>query len=105
MFIYNTTFNIEESTLENALDKIENHLIPQLLGTELFTKALLTEVFETSAENAKTFSLQLFCPSKNHFSQYQKFHDNKFVELIKPFKGKVVYFQTLMQIKSVHDHS
>lgn len=105
MYIYNTTFNIENPILEKALDKIEKDFVPQILNTELFTKALFTEVFQSSSDHTRTFSLQLFCPTKSHFRQYQKFHEDKLVDLVRPFAGKVVYFQTLMQIKSVHDNS
>lgn len=105
MYIYNTTFNIENPILDDALNTIENDFIPEILGTELFTKAMFTEVFQASSDNSSTYSLQLFCPSRSHFKQYQKFHEDKLVGLVRPFGGKVVYFQTLMQIKSVHDNS
>lgn len=101
MYIFNTTFNIGLSILEESKDKIEQDFIPNILDTGLFNKAIFTEVLTQDRSEGKTYSLQLFCPSHSHFMQYKKFHEGYFAELAKPYKGDLVYFQTLMEIVSV----
>lgn len=101
MYIFNTTFNLERSILEEAKDNIEQSLIPDILKTGLFNKAIFTEILAEDESEGKTYSLQLFCPSHSHFVQFKKFHTNHFIELAKPYNGKLVYFQTLMEILSV----
>lgn len=102
MYIFNTTFNLELSILKEFKDKIEKEFIPEILDTGLFNKAIFTEILGQEDSNGKTYSLQLFCPSRSHFNQYKKFHEGYFIELAKPYKGKLVYFQTLMEIVSVN---
>ncbi len=101
MYIFNTTFNIDASISEESKDKIEQDFIPHILDTGLFNKAIFTEILAQDGSEGKTYSLQLFCPSHSHFVQYKKFHEGHFVDLAKPYKGKLVYFQTLMEIVSV----
>jgi len=101
MYIFNTTFNIDLSVIEESKIKIENDFIPSILETGLFNKAIFTEVLTQDGTEGKTYSLQLFCPSHSHFMQYKKFHETYFAELAKPYNGKLVYFQTLMEIVSV----
>jgi hypothetical protein len=101
MYIFNTTFNLDLSILEETKDRIENKFIPNILETGLFNKAIFTEVLGQEAPNGKTYSLQLFCPSYSHYNQFKKFHEGFFVNLAKPYNGKLVYFQTLMEIVSV----
>lgn len=101
MYIFNTTFNLDLSILEESTSKIEKDFVPEILDTGLFNKAIFTEILGQQGTDGKTFSLQLFCPSHSHFVQFKKFHEDHFVELAKPFKGKLVYFQTLMEIVSV----
>jgi len=101
MYIFNTTFNLDPSILEASKDKIEQEFIPDILDTGLFDKAIFTEILAQDGSAGKTYSLQLFCPSHSHFVQYKKFHESHFVELAKPYNGKLVYFQTLMEIVSV----
>lgn len=101
MYIFNTTFNIEQSILEESKHKIEKDFIPNILNTGLFNKAIFTEILGQDSTEGQTFSLQLFCPSHSHFVQFKKFHEGLFVELTRPYNGKLVYFQTLMEIVAV----
>lgn len=101
MYIFNTTFNLDSSILEESLDRIEQDFIPSILDTGLFNKAIFTEILAQQSQDSKTYSLQLFCPSHSHYLQYKKFHESHFTELAKLYNGKLVYFQTLMEIVSV----
>lgn len=98
MYIYNTTFNIEANIVEQCLKEIETECIPKLLDSGLFEKALLTEVLGQPQPTGKTYSLQLFCPTETHLKQFQKFHSHIIENLVQPYQGKVVYFQTKMRV-------
>lgn len=101
MLICNTTFNIETSTVEEFTGKIEQEIIPRLIQTELFSKAIFAEVFTDGYSEGKTYSLQLFCPSKAHLSQFKKMYNHHITDLVQVYKGKLVYFQTSMAVMSV----
>lgn len=101
MYIINTTFNIDLSISEKCINSIEELLIPTLMETELFSKSVFCEVFAGAYSDGKTYSLQLFCPSKAHLSQFKKFHNHHISNLVQVYKGKLVYFQTSMQVVSI----
>lgn len=100
MYILNTTFNIELSVLDECLSHIKENFISDHLQTGLFSKAIFTEVLSQDSHESKTYSLQFFCPSQAHLSQYQKFHQQDLVKFARTYKGKLVYFQTSMQVIS-----
>lgn len=104
MYIFNTTFNLDLSILEDSKTKIEQDFIPEILDTGLFNKAIFTEILGQENSDGKTYSLQLFCPSHSHYIQFKKFHKSHFVELAELYNGRLVYFQTLMEIVSVNSN-
>lgn len=101
MLIFNTTFNMDKSIAKQCLENLEQEIIPKLIQTELFSKAILAEVFTEGFSDGKTYSLQLFCPSKAHLSQFEKMHNHHITDLVQVYKGKLVYFQTSMAVRSI----
>lgn len=101
MLIFNTTFNINKSIAKKCEEYLEHELIPKLLETELFSKAIFAEVLAEEFSEGKTFSLQLFCPSKAHLSQFKKSHNHYITDMADFYKGKLVYFQTSMLVMSI----
>lgn len=101
MYIINTTFNIDLSISEKWINNIEKLLIPKLMDTELFSKSVFCEVFSDAYSDGRTYSLQLFCPTNVHVSQFKKFHNHHISDLAQVYKGKLVYFQTSMQVVSI----
>lgn len=98
MYIYNTTFNIELVTVEKCLKDIKTNLISDLLESGLIDKAILTEVLNQDHSSGRTFSLQLFCPSKAYLTQFQKFHNQIIENWVQSQGSKVLFFQTSMQV-------
>ena len=100
MYIFNTTFNIELNIVEQCLKEIEVNLISELLNSGLIEKVVLTEVLNEGQSSGRTFSLQLFCMSKAHLKQFQKFNNQIIERWVQSYGDKVMFFQTPMQVIS-----
>ena len=102
MIIYNVTINIDEDIHHNWLNWMQIELIPQMLSTGKFSKALMTKVMVEEDMGGYTYSIQYTTESKEMLQRYY----NEDAEILrsqsKPFEGKFVAFRTELEIVSEH---
>ena len=98
MYIYNVTINVNESTHEEWLIWIKEH-IPQVLATGKFTEAKLTKVLVEEEMGGTTYSVQYRAKSREALDAYYKEDAEKLRQdgLIK-FADKALTFRTELEI-------
>lgn len=102
MYIYNVTFNIDESVHDRWLEWMKKEHIPAMLATGKFTKALMTRVMVEEEMGGMTYSVQYRLKNKEDLKKYYAEDAEKLRAQSKPFEGKFVAFRTELEIVSEH---
>jgi hypothetical protein len=98
MYIYNVTFSIDKSIHEQWLAWIHNH-IPEVLATDKFISAKLTQVLIEEEMDGVTYSIQYTANSREDLdSYYKKDADRLRADGMHKFGDKVLTFRTELKI-------
>ena len=99
MYIYNVTFNIEESVHDQWLQWMLKKHIPDMVATGKFSKALMSKVLVNEEMGGLTYSIQFTTDSKEMLERYYKEDANRLRnETIQLFPNKFVAFRTELEI-------
>jgi len=99
MYIYNVTFNIEESVHDQWLQWMLKKHIPDMVATGKFSKALMSKVLVNEEMGGLTYSIQFTTESKEMLEKYYKEDANRLrSETIQLFPNKFVAFRTELEI-------
>lgn len=99
MLIYNTTYIVEESDINNFLIWINEYYIPQVQATKLLSNPKLLRVLTHQDGENQSFSLQWEVSDSQVLHKWYTTQGVKLnMELIKTFKDKVTGIPTLLEI-------
>jgi len=103
MLIYNVTVNVEESIERQWMQWMKDIYIPEMLQTNLFTKARILRVMVEEEMGGITYSVQYYVKNKESLEKYYAEHSEAFrnKELDK-FVDKFVSFSTELEVISEH---
>ena len=98
MIIYNVTSNVEDSTHDEWLLWIKEH-IPQVLATGKFTEAKLTKVLTGADIEGQTYSVQYRAHNREALEAYYKQDAERLRgDGLKRFADKVLSFRTELEV-------
>ena len=98
MIIYNVTVSVEESIKSDWLNWMRTEHIPEVMATEVFTKAQINKVIIQGDSN-NTFAIAYTCLNMRDLHQYEV----KFAAALKQkhmarYGDKVAAFRTVMEV-------
>jgi Domain of unknown function (DUF4286) len=97
MIIYNETFIVEESIIENWFNWIKNNHIPAIMGTGYFDSYKVMTVLDSPNEGI-TYCFQYYTDSIERYSPFYYKEREKFHQLHnEQFENQFVLFTTLME--------
>lgn len=102
MLIYNMTMNVDENIHLKWKQWLDENYIPSMLNTKKFSKALVTQVMVNEEMGGITYSIQFTAPTKSHLEAFQEVHKPKVESKFQQFKGKVVFFSSVLKVVSEH---
>lgn len=98
MYIYNITFNIEETIQQEWLTWI-HHFFSETISSGNFTSANIHQVMIQEAMGGVTYAVQFHTPSKKTLEQFQQ---QELVllqtQMQQQFSGKYVFFHTELKV-------
>ena len=98
MYIYNVTINIDESVHNDWLSWIQVH-IQDVLATECFSTAKLTQVLVEEEMGGITYSIQYSAKTKEDLNKYYTLYAPKLRnESLKKFADKMISFRTELKV-------
>ena len=98
MIIYNVTVSVEECIKTDWLNWMKTQHIPELIATELFTKAQINRVIIQGDSN-HTFAIAYSCQSMKELHKYQiKFAAKLQQKHTDRYGDKAVSFRTIMEV-------
>lgn len=98
MIIYNITYKVDHSSLEEWFQWQNNIHIPEIMATSCFYDHRFYELLEHEEEDGKTFVLQFYAHSKKDYNHYlQKYAPGLRERSQEKWKSHVVSFRTLLQ--------
>jgi Domain of unknown function (DUF4286) len=98
MYYYNVSIKITKDIREEWLTWMKEEHIADVLATNLFTSATLTELLEPIDDDAYTFVVQYYAESKAAYNAYIEKHAPVLREKgFAKFGNKFIAFRTLMQ--------
>lgn len=98
MYIYNVTINVQEDIHDEWLSWMKNELIPEMLNTGKFIKALMTKVLVEEEMGGITYSVQFTAESREKLDRYYKEDAAALRAMTNRFEGKFVAFRTELEI-------
>lgn len=98
MFIFNTTFNVEEHRTAEWQQWMHQHYIPLHMATGLFAHYVFSRVLIDEELGGISYSLQLYAPTRQALDQYTAQHQARVEQhLIDAFRGHYVQFQLVLE--------
>ncbi|MEN8138693.1 MAG: DUF4286 family protein [Bacteroidota bacterium] len=96
--LYNITYNVDESVLEEWLVWMQNEFIPKIVSTEYFEEAKMVRVLVEEEMGGVSFAVMYRSPSLETLEDFVVNHSQKFnKELSDKFGQKVLTFMTLLE--------
>ena len=103
MFIYNITTNIEASVHNEWLQWMQEHHIPDMLGTGKFLNAKMSKVLVEEEMGGLTYSVQFTAVDRETLDKFRREDAPRLQNKgFKRFPNKFVSFDTEMEIVSEH---
>lgn len=101
MIIYNVTVKIEKDVADEWVRWMKKEHVPDLMRTGLFLDYRLCRLLEQDESEGKTYTVQYFCDSMEHYNTYineyaQKMRDKGHQR----FGNKFIAFRTVMAVES-----
>lgn len=99
MFIYNVTTKVHESIHTDWLLWLKEVHVPEVLGTNCFTKATIVRLLEIDDSEGPTYAVQYLAESKASYNLYIEKYAGLFRE--KSFGrwgNQFIAFRSLMQV-------
>jgi hypothetical protein len=99
MFIYNTTFFLEESVLSEWRGWLDRTYVPLLIGAEGFFDIRMARVLSAGADEAVSISVQCSIGSLSLLEQWRTGNElSVATELRQLFGTKVLSFSTILEV-------
>lgn len=98
MYIYNITFNIDESIQKEWLEWIKDSFIPEMLLDETITKFVLSQIMVSEEMGGITYSLQFSVTTAQNLEELLKKDPKNIPFQSQRFSEKQVYFSTGMKV-------
>jgi len=98
MIVYNTTFHIEDSILEECVSYLKRDYIPKAISSGFLFKPCFRKILHTLTEEGSSFSIQFHVKNAetlNHWLQTEGSILNK--ELTDRFGDRIAGFTTLLE--------
>ncbi|RYD57361.1 MAG: DUF4286 family protein [Sphingobacteriales bacterium] len=100
MIIYNVTIKVDHSITEEWLHWMKTEHIPDLMKTGLFIDHRLCRLLEQDEADGRTYTVQYFCDSLEHYQNYINEHAQKMRDKgVKKFGSKFIAFRTVMEVE------
>jgi hypothetical protein len=98
MIIYNVTVKMDTDIEQDWVKWMKQEHAPDLLKTGLFIDYRLCKLMEQDETDGKTYTVQYFLDSLEHYNTYIAEHAPKMRDkAIKKFGSRFVAFRTVMQ--------
>ncbi len=99
MFIYNVTVKVSNSIKNEWLLWLKNEHIPEIIGTDCFTKATILQLLEIDDSEGPTYAIQYFAESKSAYNLYIDKHAADLRQKsIDKWGDQFIAFRSFMQI-------
>lgn len=99
MIIYNVTTKVAHHIAEAWLAWMHEEHIPDMVGTGLFTHAIVLRLLEQDETEGLTYAVQYHAESKANYNLYIARHaDNMRSKAFAKWGDQFIAFRTLMQI-------
>jgi len=96
--LYNITYNVDESILENWMVWMKNEYIPKIVSTKYFESANMVKVLVEEEMGGVSFAVMYKSTSLEILEDFVVNHSSKFNnELSHKFGKKVLTFMTLLE--------
>lgn len=98
MVIYNITVKVENEILKDWMQWQKEIHIPEIIATGCFYEHRFYELLEHEESDGKTFVIQFYANSKNHFDNYvENFAEQLKQKSREKWNDRVISFRTLLQ--------
>ncbi len=99
MIIYNITFHIDNTILDECLDFIKKQYIPLAMEDKIVVNPQLCKIMMQSADGSSSYSLQFYVESAYLLDIWQQKNGARLNNLVvERFADKVLGFATLLEI-------
>lgn len=99
MYIYNVTTNVDESIHDKWMNWMKTEHIPNMLATEKFSKAKMSQVLIEEEMGGLTYAVQYTTDSLESLEEFYENHSPQLLNEIKKLFGeKVLMFTTELQV-------
>jgi len=96
--LYNITYNVDESVLEEWLDWMKSEHIPKLIATDYFESANMVKILVEEEMGGVSYAVMYKSPSLEILEDFVVNNSSKFnKELNDKFGDKVLTFMTLLE--------
>ena len=97
--IYNVTSKVDHSIAEAWLQWLKEEHIPDIIGTNCFTKAIILRIIEADDAEGVTYAVQYHAESKALYNRYiELFANDMRRKGIEKWGNKFIAFRTLMEV-------
>ncbi len=98
MFVYNITFKVEHTFLDDWMKWQKEEQIPAILDSGCFYEHRFYELIDLQEHDGRTFVIQFLANSKSDYNRYQQIYGAKLRHAaIEKWKDHVVSFRTLLK--------
>ncbi len=98
MIIYNITFHVDNTILEEYIEFLKKQYIPEALKGEILESPRLCKILADSKDGSSSYSLQFHVENTNLLNDWWKENGNRLNDLmLERFADKVMGFTTLLE--------
>ena len=99
MLIYNVTVHVEPSIEEKWLNWMEQEHIPEMLGTNKFTKTKIFKIITDQDIGGISYAVQYYCYNREQYESYLKEDATSLRQKVKDkFGKKILFFRTELEL-------
>ncbi|MCK5782296.1 MAG: DUF4286 family protein [Flavobacteriales bacterium] len=96
--LYNITYNVDESVIEDWLTWMKSEFIPKLVATEFFESANMVKILVEEEMGGVSYAVMYKSPNLEILENFVVNHSHKFnKELSDKFGQKALTFMTLLE--------
>ena len=99
MLIYNVTAHVEPSIEQKWLKWMKQEHIPEMLGTNKFTKTKIFKIITDQDTGGISYAVQYYCDNREQYESYLKEDAQSLRDKVKDkFGENILFFRTELQL-------